>query len=193
MKKFLVLFIFIFLLFPLASSAGSYQILHVGVTPYTVNYEGLVPCGKCMDVDGYIAGPITKITDEVTCLRQGYFWRGGECFRCQSGETFVTCTLCHIFVMINGIVSFILLKLVPPIATIVFILGGISFYFAAGSTEKVNKAKSVLTSAVIGLVIIYASWLIISEIFSAVGIADWVGFGSGWYQINCEINLKLIN
>jgi hypothetical protein len=185
-KLFLFLFFFIFLLTPLVSSAGTYQVTVGGGPTYTATYEGLVPCGKCVTVPaGYPDSTVSA--NAADCAANGYYWRGGQCHTCPSGKGFVPCTFCHIFVMIDGIVDFILLRLVPPVATIVLIAGGVSFYFASGSPERANKAKAILTSAIIGLVIIYTSWIIINEVFNMAGLASWVGFGSGWFQINCKI------
>jgi hypothetical protein len=91
--------------------------------------------------------------------------------------------------MVDGIIDLILLKIVPPVATILFLVGGISFYLAAGNPEHLSKAKNIMMSAVIGLVIIYTSWIIINKTLEATGVADWVGFGQGWYQIQCQIEI----
>lgn len=55
------------------------------------------------------------------------------------------------------------------VATIFFLLmlyGGIIWMTAMGSVEKVNKAKSILEMAIVGLVIVVASYAISTFIFS---------------------------
>ncbi len=130
----------------------------------TVHYEGLVPCGK---------------SEARTDL--------GE-----SELVTMPCQFCHIFVMIDGIVDFFLFKLIPPIAVLMLIIGGIMFIFGGGSPTMVSRGKAILTSVVIGLVIIFAAWLIINVLFTALNLSD---FGLGltgpdkWSQIECTIEL----
>ena len=147
-------------LFPLIILAftNSYTVTDVNSgLSYTATYEGFVPCGRTPSV---IMGIAVNID----------------------------CSLCHLFVMIDGIVDFVLLKLVPPIATLILIFAGMSFYFALGNPEKFRHAKSVLLSVIIGLIIIYASWIIINAVMVEImGMADWVGFGEGWFRIDCPI------
>jgi len=89
--------------------------------------------------------------------------------------------------MIDGIIDFILLTVIPPIGTLILIISGIAFYQAGSNPEKFKWAKSVLISAIIGLVIVYTSWVIVNSVLNAIGIADWVGFGEGWFQITCDV------
>jgi len=163
MKKIFLVVLLIGSLFPLIILAFSNSYTVTDVTSglsYTATYEGFVPCGRTpsvIQVDGTMA-------------------------------VIIDCSFCHLFVMIDGIVDFVLLKLVPPIATLILIFAGISFYFALGNPEKFRHARSVLLSVVIGLVIIYASWIIINAVMVEImGAADWVGFGEGWFRIDCPI------
>ena len=59
--------------------------------------------------------------------------------------------------------------LIGSIALIMFIIGGVMFLVSGGSQEKVSKAKSLMLSAVIGLLIIFASYLIIEFVLKTVG------------------------
>lgn len=152
MKKyrlFLVLTIIIFLgslFFPLASLAGKYKT----AAGKNVCYEGLVPCGKEVWVGGV--------------------WQGGKCVG--GTLTKVDCQFCHFFVMLDGIIDFVLFTLVPPIAVLMLVISGVMFFFVAGKPESANKAKGILTSVVLGLVIIYGAWLIINTFFTFIGLAD---------------------
>ena len=158
---------------------GVYTILDTNTgTTHKVYYSGLIPCGKCDDVSPNAPASMD-----------------GECNQPVAIGTpvprkFVHCSICHLFVMFTEISKFILLKIVPPIGTIMLIFGGIALYQAGASPEKFNKARSILLSAIIGLVIIYTSWIIVNAVLQAVGIADWVGFGEGWFQISCGISTK---
>jgi len=98
------------------------------------------------------------------------------------------CQFCHFFVMFDGIIDFIFLQLVPPIAVLMLAIGGAMFFFSAGDPGKVNTGKSIITSVIIGLIIIYGAWLIINLFFSIIGVASRTGLKEGWFKINCPIS-----
>jgi len=91
--------------------------------------------------------------------------------------------------MVQGIINFILLIIIPPIAVLMFVAGGVALFQAGQNVEKARLAKNILTTAVIGLVIIYGSWLIINSILTAVGVAEWAGLDK-WFEIPCEVTVK---
>ena len=45
---------------------------------------------------------------------------------------------------------------------------------SAGNSEKVSQAKGILTAAVIGLIIVFASYLIIQFVMQSLGV-NWQG------------------
>jgi len=100
------------------------------------------------------------------------------------------CQLCHLFVLLQNIINFILFQFVPPLAVLMIVIGGVMFFFAGGNPASAERAKQILTATIIGLVIIYASWMLVGTILSAIGLSD---FGVGlvgpdkWFQINCPI------
>jgi len=77
-----------------------------------------------------------------------------------------------VVLLINA--SRIVLGLVGSLALIMFIYGGFMFLISGGSSESVGKAKKILIAAVIGLVIVFASFLIIKFVLGTMGIA-WNG------------------
>jgi len=182
MKKIFLIIFLGSLLFPLISSAGTYI-----ADGTDVCYEGLVPCGK----EVYVGGS----------------WEDGKCVG--GIPTFIRCQFCHFFVMLNEIINFVLLKLVFPIAVLMLVIGGVMFMFAysggtemlpgggAGGPKMLGQAKKLMTSVVIGLVIIFAAWIIIGLFLQLIGLADWTTdiFQSWWtpgqqfFQINCSISL----
>lgn len=96
------------------------------------------------------------------------------------------CKFCDLFVLLDNIFDFIFIDIVPPIAVIAFIIGGIYFFFSRGNPQTVNKATGILTSAVIGLVIIYGAWLLLNVFFMAIGTNEWTGLEEGWFNYPCE-------
>ena len=94
------------------------------------------------------------------------------------------CKLCDLFVMLDRIFDFIFLDIIPPIAFLAIIAGGVYYFISAGDLARIAKAKSILTSVVIGLIIIYGSWLIINSFFLVIGTAEWTGLDN-WFEYPC--------
>ncbi len=70
--------------------------------------------------------------------------------------------------------SDLILRFVGSLALLFFIYGGLMFLLSSGNTEQVNKAKGIIKAAVIGLIIVFTSFLIISFVLSALNV-DWDG------------------
>jgi len=153
----------------------------------TVIYEGLVPCGKevCIYSGTETVGEFLEFLElfkvdhpdftlEKNCEGLGGEWKS------------IPCQFCHFFVMFRGILDFVL-KLVIIIGVLMLTIGGFMFFFAGGSPATLDRAKRVLTSTVIGLVIIFAAWLIINTIFMGIGVAKWTNLREGWFTIPCSI------
>ncbi len=137
----------------------------------TVCYEGFVPCGK-------------------TVMKNGSPNEG----KCQGGDgVLVDCQLCHVFIMINNIVGFLLVNVIPPLAVLMIVIGGVMFYAGGGKPELVDKAKKLLLGVVIGLFLVYGAYLIIGLFLSILGatnwqpLADWANMGV--FSINCPVTL----
>jgi len=62
------------------------------------------------------------------------------------------------------------LGLVGSLALLMFIYGGVMFLISAGNAEKVTQAKQIIIGAVIGLVIVFTSYMIIQFVMDALGI-----------------------
>lgn len=69
-------------------------------------------------------------------------------------------------------VSKIILGTVGSLALLFFVYGGVSFLISAGSQDKVQKAKTILTNATIGLAVVLLSWLIVRFVLDATGSTD---------------------
>ena len=143
------------LLSPLFSFAGEYT-----ADGKTVIYEGLVPCGKEVNIDG--------------------------------SDQYVGCQLCHLFVMLQAIIDFVLIYIIFPVASLLLILGGLMFFSYAENPQRVELAKSLLTATIVGLFIIFSAWLVIGLFFTAIGLSDFALQLTGpdkWFMVNCEIVL----
>ena len=124
-------------------------------------YEGLVPCGKTSHESG------------------------------ESALVMAPCQFCHLFVMINEIVSYFLIYILGPIIVLMILVAGIMFYFAGGNPNLLTQAKALITSVVIGVVIILCSYLIIGTVLNVMGVSE-ANPLSGWatdgvFVIKCPI------
>lgn len=100
------------------------------------------------------------------------------------GEGQPDCGLCHLFQLINNILNWVLFVLIPIIAPIFVVIGGIYLLIARGDPGLFSQGKSVLTAAVIGLIIVYTAWVVLMTILNFLGVAPWTGLGT-WWQIEC--------
>jgi len=112
------------------------------------------------------------------------------------GEAEPRCQLCHFFVLFRNVVDFLLTKIIPPLAVLMIAIGGFMYDCAyLGSFEKLTgggkggpvllaRAKKLIISVVIGLLIIFAAWIIVNTFFQVIGVADWTGLKEGWWQVN---------
>ena len=74
------------------------------------------------------------------------------------------------FVRLFANVSQWILGIVGSLALLMFIYGGLMFIISSGNSEKVTKAKEIIIGAVIGLVIVFTSYMIIQFTIDALGI-----------------------
>lgn len=62
-----------------------------------------------------------------------------------------------------------ILGIVGSLALLMFVYGGVIFLISAGSSEKVTQAKDIIVGAVIGIAIVFTSYMIIGFVFKATG------------------------
>lgn len=105
---------------------------------------------------------------------------------CGTSEYPEPCTPCHFFLAFKNIFDFIITYLAPPVAGLMFLIGGIILLTAGGSEEGRARGKKVFTSTVIGLVIIYTAWLLIDSliIMIAKNVEGYVP--AEWWQVQCK-------
>ena len=89
---------------------------------------------------------------------------------CPSGTTNCGNYQLNDFMQIALIVSEFILGLVGALALLAFIVGGLMWLLSAGNAELVNRGKQAIVGAVIGLAIVFTSFMIIQLVYSALGI-----------------------
>ena len=117
----------------------------------------------------------------------------------QTRTELIACTTCHLFELILNILNFIWNPIAIVIAALMFAYGGILMIVPSfgGSVAMYESGKKVLKNALLGLVIVFASWLIIDTIIKVIvgnpqfGVlsrqpAQIEGYGP-WNSFTCEI------
>jgi hypothetical protein len=110
-------------------------------------------------------------------------------FLVSASERFIPCSgpdcnFCHIFVLVDNIIRFILESIIPPIAILMLIVGGLLFYFSAGDPTKTKQATGIIKATVIGMLIIYFAWSIIVTIFQIIGVTNRESW-FWWSAVSC--------
>ena len=95
------------------------------------------------------------------------------------------CTFCDFFVLINNIIQFVMIKIVPFVAVAMLVFGGVMFFFAGANPNALQTAKGIITSVVIGLVIIFCAWVIVNTVITKIGIVESPSILQ-WYNIECQ-------
>jgi len=67
-----------------------------------------------------------------------------------------------------------ILGIVGSLALLFFIYGGFMFLISAGNSAQVDKGKKIITGAIIGLILVFTSYLIIQFVMKAMGL-EWSG------------------
>ena len=91
-----------------------------------------------------------------------------------------TCTL-NDFIRLGVNVANWILGIVGSLALLFFIYGGLWMIISSGKSEEIQKAKTILTNAIIGLIIVFMSWVIINFTVSVLTSGTTI-FGRPWYS-----------
>jgi len=94
------------------------------------------------------------------------------------------CQLCDTFVLVQNILNIFLFPFVPLIGGLLLVIGGFLFFVAGANPQQVSRARTIIWAVVIGILIIYLSWIFINTFLNFVGINPWTGLGN-WWQIEC--------
>lgn len=85
-------------------------------------------------------------------------------------------------------VSEFILSIVGSLALLAFVAGGLMMMLSAGNAEWVTRGRQTLIGAIIGLTIVFTSFMIIQLVFTSLGVENKEknNFGawsiSGWFN-----------
>lgn len=206
LKKLAPLFLVVLILgmfLPLITSAGYYSAFGevkdgkgVG-NPRDVCYEGIVPCGKNVVVCSEGDAKCRKCNPDAPGFDPMEPDKCSESDKiCVNGvQQNMHCQLCHSFVMIDGIIDYVLINIIPYITVLMLVIGGVMFYFGGAKPELLGKSKTLFKGVIIGLVLIYGAYMIVGFFLTVLGAADINPIGeafdadTGVFKVNCPIEI----
>jgi hypothetical protein len=129
---------------PNLTAAGAACQTACGGTPQCV---GSHRAGTCEALQRIKAGPIIGFTNPI----------------CPSGGG------CDIPTIIGNVIRAVL-GIVGSLALLMFVYAGIRWMMAGGNQERIKKAKDIMVWTALGLVVIFASYAIVTFVLAAVGV-----------------------
>ncbi len=110
-------------------------------------------------------------------------WEGiVPCFGVGEGR----CTVCHFLVLLKNILDFLVKMVMPPLAGLMFLVGGIMMIAGGASEENYKKGKDIMKNALIGVVIVLASWAIVNTLIVTFGRAVEGFTPLSWWKVKCQ-------
>jgi hypothetical protein len=104
------------------------------------------------------------------------------------------CSVCHIFVLTERIIKFLVLYIIIPFGILMIIVGGGMFLTSTGDLERIATSKKILKTAIVGLVIILSAWIIVNTVifFLTEGRPPLPGevaqvLGQPWHEVFCPV------
>ncbi len=107
--------------------------------------------------------------------------QGGTTCNETTGTSTIGCSLCDGLIVAGNVVNNVAVPLGIILAVVFIVYGAIRMLVSFGSESNFGEARKIITSAVIGLVIILCGWLIVNTLFHILtGRLDFP-----WSQIQC--------
>jgi len=82
------------------------------------------------------------------------------------------CKLSDLGTLAVNVFNFIVFQVAVPLAALVIVVGGIFLLVSGSNPGLADKGKKMLWGAVIGLVLIFSSWIIINTLLNALGYVN---------------------
>lgn len=90
------------------------------------------------------------------------------------------CTPCDVWPLAKNIVWFALFQLAIPVLTVALLVGGVMILVSAGNQSTLTKGKALIWNGVIGILIAFTAYLVISTIIATLAEGR---FTAGWKTI----------
>lgn len=94
------------------------------------------------------------------------------------------CTVCDILKLVKNVIDYVTLTLTPIIAMLLILVSGVFVLLGGANPEMVTKGKKMLTNTLIGVAIIYGSFMIVNFILHS--IAGNRNVATNWFKLDCQ-------
>ncbi len=105
-----------------------------------------------------------------------------ECQTSSGNEIHNTCTLCHLFILIDNLMR-LMTSLLIIVALTVITLAGIAYTVSSGNANLKTAAKKLITKTLIGFGLFLMAWLIIHTVLKIVSYKE---TNKNWWEIECD-------
>lgn len=112
-----------------------------------------------------------------------------------SWDDALDCTPCDLFRLIRNIIDFILIGLMPPLATLFFVWAGFLWMLGGANPSWYSQARSIFSTTFWGVVIILLSWVMTNTLLASIATApvtftlnnggSYVWNPLNWWQVQC--------
>lgn len=115
--------------------------------------------------------PVGGVEKAYVCSNYASNEGGGTLW--QDIELCRQCGTCKIedFVRLAVNITDFILGIVGSLALLMLVYGGVVWIISGGSADKVQQGKTIVRNAIIGLVLVFTSWLIVSVVVRAFSCA----------------------
>jgi len=96
------------------------------------------------------------------------------------------CTTCDVFATAKRMIDFGIYVFTPAIATAFFIYAGFLMLLSGANPGLFNKAKTIFTGTIYGVIIVLTAWLITNTFIQTFGPANVSG---SWWAFVCPAGL----
>ncbi|OHA09195.1 MAG: hypothetical protein A3B37_01490 [Candidatus Sungbacteria bacterium RIFCSPLOWO2_01_FULL_59_16] len=97
---------------------------------------------------------------------------------CRADRAAKDCTICHIGILVINLTRFLMETIAFPVAALLIAAGGIMLLISGPSEQRRTQGKKILTSTVVGILIVLLAWLAVDTTIKIVtGKLDFSGPG----------------
>ena len=95
------------------------------------------------------------------------------------------CEICDLFVLLQNVLNFVMFRLAPMIAVVLFVWAGFKIVLASTNPGKVSEGFTLMKYTAIGLLLIFGSWMLTNFVMQL--LADKSGAAiTSWDKIVCK-------
>jgi hypothetical protein len=98
------------------------------------------------------------------------------------------CNRCDIFKLLKNLIDFVLMGLMPILATLFFVIAGFHIVLAGGNMSSVARGKQIFWDTVKAVAILSISWLLVNTLIRS--LARDQNVASNWWKFECRYTVK---